>query len=141
MRLLIWHVDSFRSTLSEKGRSSLIEEPPEKETYVEEALIVLTAVEKSDEDDPETIASKAAKSIKKHAKNVGAKNIVVHPFTHLFTDLAAPEIAVPLMDDVNRLLNERGLNSIRTPFGWFNTLDIKAKGHPLSRVAKTIKAE
>ena len=26
----------------------------------------------------------------------------------------------------------------RTPFGWFNTLEIRAKGHPLSRVARTI---
>jgi len=118
-----------------------VEEPPEKETYVEEALIVLAAVEKSDEADPGEIALKAAKSIKKHAKNVGAANIVVHPFAHLFADLAAPETAVPLMDEVNRLLNERGLNSVRTPFGWFNTLEIKAKGHPLSRVAKTIKAD
>ena len=29
----------------------------------------------------------------------------------------------------------------RTPFGWFNILDIRAKGHPLSRVARTIGAE
>jgi threonyl-tRNA synthetase len=27
---------------------------------------------------------------------------------------------------------------VRTPFGWFNTLDIQAKGHPLSRVARVI---
>ena len=75
MRLLIWHVDSFRSTVTEKGRSGFVEEPAEKETYVEEALIVLTAVEKTDEAAPETVARKAAKSIKKHAKNLKVTNI------------------------------------------------------------------
>ena len=39
------------------------------------------------------------------------------------------------------LLRERGIEAIRTPFGWFNTLEMKAKGHPLSRVARVIRGE
>ena len=38
-------------------------------------------------------------------------------------------------------LRAKGLAVTRTPFGWFNTLDIRAKGHPLSRVARVISAE
>jgi len=138
MRLQIWHVDSFRSTITEKGRSPFVEEVEEKETYVEEALLVFTAVEKSDVAEPEKSAAAAAKLIARHAKKVGAQNIVVHPFAHLFADLGAPDRAAGIMDDVNRLLVERGLNSVRTPFGWFNKLDIKAKGHPMSRIARRV---
>ena len=137
MKLLIWHVDSFRSTITEKGRSPFVEEPVETETYVEEALIVFSAVEKSDESDPDKTAREAARTIKKHAKKVGAVNVVVHPFAHLFADLGSPESSIRIMDTVNDLLNERGLNSIRTPFGWFNRLEINAKGHPLSRIARS----
>jgi len=27
----------------------------------------------------------------------------------------------------------------RTPFGWFNALQIKGQGHPISRVAREIR--
>jgi threonyl-tRNA synthetase len=36
-------------------------------------------------------------------------------------------------------LRQRGFEVTRTPFGWFNTLEIKAKGHPLSRVARRVE--
>jgi len=42
---------------------------------------------------------------------------------------------------VEERLRSGGLAVVRTPFGWFNTLDIRAKGHPLSRVARTISVE
>ena len=34
----------------------------------------------------------------------------------------------------------RCLQTYRTPFGWFSTLQIDAKGHPLSRVARIVTA-
>jgi threonyl-tRNA synthetase len=138
MRLLMWHVDSFRSTITEKGRSNYVEHPEEKETYVEEAVIVYTAVAKGDEKSPDITAQRAADLIEKHAKQLKAYTVVIHPFAHLFIELAPPEEAVKIMDAINQLLLERGLYSIRTPFGWFNKLEIHAKGHPLSRVAKEI---
>ena len=39
---------------------------------------------------------------------------------------------------IEKELKETGMKVIRTPFGWFDTLEIKAKGHPLSRVARII---
>lgn len=35
-------------------------------------------------------------------------------------------------------LHVAGHTVTRTPFGWFNTLDLQAKGHPLSRVARSV---
>lgn len=138
MRLLIWHVDSFKSIITKKGRSGLIEDPAEMETEVGEALIVFTAAEKQDEADTAETAQKAADLLAAHAKNVKCNTIVIHPFAHLFADLGSPEKAVEIMDAVKKILSEKGFEAIRTPFGWFNKLEISAKGHQLSRVAKRL---
>jgi len=139
--MLIWHVDRFKCTITEKGRSPLIEEVTSPETEVHEALIVFTSVEKSDEAAPERVAEKAAEEILKLSQQLKAQEIVLHPFAHLFAELSKPQVAVQVMDGIKEILTQRGVRAVRTPFGWFNRLDIQAKGHPLSRLARTITAE
>lgn len=135
------HVNSFRSKITEKGRSPLVETPESGETAVGEALLVLSSVEKGDEADPALVAVRAAGEISKNAANLKVKTIVLHPFAHLFARLGAPETAVEVLDRVKDVLGEKGYEVIRTPFGWFNTLEIDAKGHPYSRVARIVTAD
>ncbi|GBF32933.1 threonyl-tRNA synthetase [Desulfocucumis palustris] len=141
MRFLMIHVNSFRSRITEKGRSKLVEPPEPEETAVGEALLVLSSVETGDEADTALVARRAAGEIGKNAKNLKAGVIVLHPFAHLFARLAAPETAVEIMDMVRDILRGEGYEVIRTPFGWFNTLEMDAKGHPYSRVARVVTAE
>lgn len=141
MRFLAIHVDHFSSKITQKGRSKLIEPYEDPVTDVYEALVLLTSVEKGDEAAPERVAALAVDEIVRLAENLKANTVVVHSFAHLFAELAAPEVAVDVMKLVDAGLRERGLTSIRTPFGYFNTLDIQAKGHPLSRVARIVKAD
>ena len=141
MRFLAIHVDHFSSSITQKGRSKLIEPYDDPTTSVDEALVLLTSVEKGDEAAPERVADLAVEEIVRLAENLKPKAIVVHSFAHLFADLAAPEVAVDVMQGVEKRLRERGFVAIRTPFGYFNTLDIRAKGHPLSRVAHIIRAD
>lgn len=56
----------------------------------------------------------------------------------LFARLGPPESSLEIMDRVKGILTDRGFKVIRTPFGRFNTLEIDAKGHPYSRVARTV---
>lgn len=140
MRFLMMHVNSFRCRITEKGRSKFAEPPEPPETAVDEALVVLTSVEKSDEADPETVARKAAAEIAANAENLKVRTVVVHPFAHLFAELGKPSVAVKVMQDVRDILEDQGYRAVRTPFGWFNTLEISAKGHPYSRVARVISA-
>ena len=65
--------------------------------------------------------------------------IVLHPFAHLFAKLSGPDIAIETLKLVEGELIQHGFKVIRTPFGWFNTLELKAKGHPLSRVARKVE--
>ncbi len=140
MRLLMLHVDYFKCEITEKGRSKLVEEYKSPVTEVKEAVIVLSAVEKQDGTNYEEVAGKVANAIAEIADKLKTKTIVLHPFAHLFGELAAPQIAIEALKIIESNLVQKGFNVIRTPFGWFNTLEFKAKGHPLSRVARIITA-
>jgi len=141
MRILILHVDYFKCEITEKGRSKIAEEYTSPVTEINEALIILSSVEKQDEVSPEKIAQNSVKEITNLAEKVKTKNIVLHPFAHLFGELSTPQVAIQVLKIMESELIQKGFNTIRTPFGWFNTLEIKAKGHPLSRVARIIKVD
>ncbi len=140
MRMLILHVDHFTSTITEKGRSKIVEDYNlnSKTTQVDEALLVLVSVEKQDETNPKNISERAAEEITKIAHQLKVRTIVLHPFAHLFGELSKPEAAIEVLKLTEERLIQGGFKVTRTPFGWFNTLELKAKGHPLSRVAKII---
>jgi hypothetical protein len=141
MRFLAWHVDYFKCRITERGRSPLVEEYDEPETVAEDALLVLASVQKEDEAAPETVARRAAAEIATHAASLKVQTIILHPFAHLFGKLSRPATAVRVLQAIEEALRAKGFAVTRTPFGWFNTLDIRAKGHPLSRVARIIHAE
>jgi threonyl-tRNA synthetase len=137
--MLILHVDYFKSTLTKKGRSKLIEDPIIKTTEVEDALIILTSVEKHDEPNPPDVAKKAIKEVAELGYRLKVKTLVLHPFTHLFGQLSTPEVAITVLELMKEGLGQCGFEVTRTPFGWFNTLELKAKGHPLSRIARRVE--
>lgn len=140
MRMLMLHVDAFRSKMTERGRSSLVEDPGPslRTTEVGEALLVLASVEKADELDPESISEKATTEIAQLAHKLKIGTVVLHSFAHLFGDLSSPEVAVKTLKLTEEGLTREGFRVVRTPFGWFNTLELRAKGHPLSRVARIV---
>jgi len=141
MRLLILHVNSFCCTITSKGRSKVYEDYDDPVTRVDEALVVLSSVEKGDEHAPELVATRAAAEIVKLATQLKVTSVVVHPFAHLFAELSAPQVAIEVLSHTHQQLLDAGLQSQRTPFGWFNTLQIDAKGHPISRVARIVTAD
>lgn len=139
--MLIWHVDRFKCTVTEKGRSPLVEAVTAPETEVHEALVVFASAEKTDETNPQRVSDKAAQELFKLAQQLKVQEIVLHPFAHLFAELSHPQTAVKVLDGIRKILAEKGVKAQRTPFGWFNRLEIQAKGHPLSRLARIVTAE
>jgi len=119
MRMLMLHVDMFSSTITEKGRSKIVEDysPDSKTTSVNEALIIFTSVEKQDEPSPWDISENAVDEIAKLAQKLKVDTIVIHPFAHLFGNLSRPEIAVETLRYTEEKLVKRGFKVIRTPFG------------------------
>jgi threonyl-tRNA synthetase len=137
MRLLIWHVDSFLAEPTERGRSKIADAAP-KAVSVSDGLVVFAACEKRDEPEPEAIAERATAAIVEVAKQLGARAVVLHSFAHLFVELSSPQVARQVLDRIQALLAEQGYAVEQSAFGWFNRLEIKAKGHPLSRVARQV---
>ena len=141
MRFLILHVNSFCCTITEKGRSKVFESYQDPVTRVGEALVVLSSIEKGDEQHPSLVARRASGEIAKLTSQLKVTTVVLHPFAHLFAELGSPEVAIDILKCTQRELTAVGLQTIRTPFGWFSSLQIDAKGHPLSRVARIVTVE
>ncbi|HEX9035933.1 MAG TPA: threonyl-tRNA synthetase editing domain-containing protein [Ktedonobacterales bacterium] len=137
MRLLIWHVDSFTAEPTERGRSKIADSEPQVAT-VTDGLVVFAAVEKSDEADVEGVAARAAEAITTVARQLGAHDVLLHSFAHLFVELSAPAAARDVLNAIQALLEADGYAVSQSAFGWFNRLEMRAKGHPLSRVARQV---
>lgn len=137
MRLLIWHVDGFVAEPTERGRSKVADAEP-RTVRVDEALVVFAAAEKADEAEPDAVAGRTTAEIANVARQLGAKTIVLHSFAHLFAELAAPAIARQILDATEARLTGEGLTTTQSAFGWFNRLEMRAKGHPYSRVARQV---
>lgn len=136
MRALFWHLGYFKSVVTEKGRSPVVEEVNEKEIIMDNCLLAFISVESEDTTREKEVIDSFNQFLKSHAKNIGIKKIVLHPFAHLFCELAPADKAIKIIERIQNELENEGFEVKRTPFGWFNKLEIRAKGHPISRVAR-----
>jgi hypothetical protein len=139
VRILIFHVDSFTCTITQKGRSAVIEEPTDRSMHIDDGFLVLASAEAGDEQSPDTVAEGTTAEILRLATQLKVQAVMLLPFAHLFADPTSPEVALHVIDDVATQLRAAGLQVTRPPFGWFHTWDLQAKGHPLSRLARTIR--
>ena len=139
MRLLIFHVDEFTCTITRKGRSGLVETPTSRAAHIDAGLLALIAVEVDDGDAVAQVAEGAAAEIVKLATQLKVHDVMLLPFAHLFVEPGPAEQAVEIIDYAAARLRLDGLDVQRAPFGWFHSWEMRAKGHPLSRVARTIR--
>ena len=139
MRFLSFHVNNFSYKITKKGRSKILEEITEenKENQVDNAIVLFIATEKEDESNSD-IYENVIREILKIVNQLKVKNIVLIPFAHLFGQLSSLDFAFESLKNIEKLLKDKGFSVIRMPFGWFSEFDMKAKGHPLSRISRII---
>jgi threonyl-tRNA synthetase len=142
MRLLLVHADRFEYEAREKA----VKEPePLDESHkrgsLENGLVVFSTVEKNDEQDPEQIAANAASSIEEVLGWLKTKKVMVYPYAHLSTNLASREPAILILKALEEKLAQKGYEVSRSPFGWYKSFTITAKGHPLSELSRTITVD
>ena len=80
MRLLMFHVDSFACTVTEKGRSSIVETPEAQRTEMGEGLLVLASVEAGDERAEGEVVEGVIDEVRKLAERLKARAVMVLPF-------------------------------------------------------------
>ena len=134
----MFHVESFTCTITQQGRSPLVETPSSPSTHIDNGLLVLASAERGDDDDTAGVARGTVREIKGLASQLKVSDVVLLPFAHLFAEPAPAQAALDLLETIATDLKGDGLNVQRPPFGWFHTWDLQAKGHPLSRVARRI---
>jgi threonyl-tRNA synthetase len=139
MRLLLMHVDYFeyKTTKATKYAEDLV--GLRSEARMEEALVVFIAAERVDAMNTDEVALDASKVIQDVASKVATKRVLLYPYAHLSSELASPETALAILQQIESLLV--GYEVLRAPFGWYKSFSLKCKGHPLAELSRSIKAE
>ena len=137
MKIITLHVDYIKFKPVKKAlKSAELTKEEEKEKEVKEALVILTAVEKSDS---LSIVKDYIENIKDIASQIKAKNIVIYPYAHLSPNLANPDLALQILKkSEEELKKDRNFNVIRAPFGYYKEFELKCKGHPLAELSRSI---
>jgi hypothetical protein len=133
MKVLFWYCEKFGWNPTMK---TLPETPDAKAGDLQNGIVAFIHVEPKDVADGSSAETKLAKNAKWLARKWDTREIVLHSFTHLGEEKAAPETAKGLIDRVHTRLEKAGYAAIQTPYGHFNDLSIQAPGHPLARIFK-----
>ena len=139
MRFLSFHCDYFAYEATKKSRSKLIEDlnDSNRERRLENVIVLFISIEKQDEENSLFLA-KAMIEIEKIVIQLKVTNVVLLSFAHLFGELSTPSFGLESLKTLESLLITKGYTVVRPPFGWFNVLELKAKGHPLSRMSRKV---
>ncbi len=135
MRILQLHCDNIAYKPTKKEIQSAEEIDP-KPISIDEVVVCFTAIEK---DDNEDIAKNAIREIQESMKKIGCSKLLLYPYAHLSSNLAAPSTALSLLKIMED--NADGLEVNRAPFGWTKSYSIKVKGHPLAESSKVITSD
>jgi len=132
MRILQLHCDNISYEPTKKEIQSAEEIDP-KHVSIDEVVVCFVAVEKDDDDN---VAKDAISQINESMKKIGCQKLLLYPYAHLSSDLAAPSTALSLL----KLMESQcsGLEVSRAPFGWTKSYNVKVKGHPLAESSKVI---
>ena len=141
MRILLIHSDYLNYNVKNKTPVAEEIEEVKKRGSFDVSLVVFTAVEKDDENNPEAIVKNLVSEVKKANEQVKAENIVLYPYAHLSSSLSSPKLAVQILKDAEEALLAENFNVKRVPFGWYKAFEISCKGHPLSELSRTITVD
>lgn len=138
MRIITLHCDYIKFKPLKKAIKNPEELKDTEEKIVKDPLVVLTAVEKGDNDE---IVKQLIASVKKTAGEVKATRIVLYPYAHLSSNLSDPTTALEYLTEAEHALAKEGFEVTRAPFGYYKTFELKCKGHPLSELSKEFRVE
>ena len=132
VRILQLHCDSIEYTPTKKEIRDAEEARPDT-MHLEEVVVAFVAVEKEDDS---SVASDAVSQITASMEKIGCKRLLLYPYAHLSSDLAAPTTAIAILLEMESLASD--LQVSHAPFGWTKSYKIQVKGHPLAESSKVI---
>jgi threonyl-tRNA synthetase len=139
MKILSLHCDYIKfKPLKPAIKGIELPKDEEKQVEVKDPLVILTAIEKSDEEN-KNIVSDYVKNILDLKEKIGkVDRIVLYPYAHLSASLSAPDFAKQVLIDAEKELKSKKVEVYRAPFGFYKEFELKCKGHPLSELSRSI---
>ena len=132
MRILQLDVKSIDYELI-APEASEYEKSDEKSAHIDNALVLLTTIEKGDNSE---VAKKAIEEALAFAKKQKLGKLVLYPFAHLGDNLEEPKKAMEIFKDMRAIIDGSGVEGVYAPFGWNKKWNIEIKGHPLAEQSK-----
>ncbi|KAF6243332.1 threonine--tRNA ligase [Nitrosopumilus sp. b1] len=132
MRILQLHCDSIEYVPTKKEIKSAEEIDPKPEK-IDEVVVAFVAVEEGDDS---SVGQKAISEIKESMNKVGCKRLLLYPYAHLSSTLAAPSTALSILKEMESSASD--IEVSRAPFGWTKSYKVQVKGHPLAENSKVI---
>ncbi len=141
MRLLFIHSDHLEFEAREEVNDDLAErEGVPLEGRMEECVTVFASVESGDEESVEGVVDNALTELQDVAGQLNTRKVVLYPYAHLSEDLASPDVATQVMQDLEVALEADDYEVLRAPFGWYKSFEVSCKGHPLSELSRHVSA-
>ncbi|MGK0232306.1 MAG: threonyl-tRNA synthetase [Patescibacteria group bacterium] len=138
MKTLHLHCDYIKFTGLKKAIKTIDELAPDQNMGGEatDCLVVLTAIEKGDND---SLIPQLVEEIRKITDNVKTKKVVLYPYAHLSSKLGSPKLAIELLAKAKAAL-DGDFEVLSAPFGYYKTFEFKVKGHPMSELSREFVA-
>ena len=141
MRLLFIHADALEYEAKKPALKGINDLPQDqRKGSAAETLVVFYSVEKGDETDPDGTAKVVLDNIRDVATQVKANHITLYPYAHLSSTLAPPKAAQAMGDHLTTVVRGAGFEVLQVPFGYYKGFSLKAKGHPLAELSRTVRA-
>lgn len=132
VRILQLHCDNIEYTPTKKEIKTAEDIVPETKR-LEEVVVAFVAIENGDDS---SVAQNAASQIRNSMQKIGSNRLLLYPYAHLSSNLAAPSTALSLLKEMESSFSD--IEVSHSPFGWTKSYKIQVKGHPLAESSKVV---
>ena len=131
MRVLQLHCSDFGYQV--RKETPVAEQPPDpKEERLEDVLACLICFEKKDESKVEELIERFVENVKVDVSRIGCKHVLLYPYAHLSKSLGSARLAKRFLTRLKENLIEEGIETHKSPFGWYKAFNLSCIGHPLA---------
>jgi threonyl-tRNA synthetase len=131
MRILQLHCSEFGYEV--KKETPVAEQPPNpRRENLENVLVCFICFEKKDESRIKEISKTLVENLKIDASRVGCNTVLLYPYAHLSKSLGSARLAKTFLSRLRDLLSKEGIETHKSPFGWYKAFNLNCIGHPLA---------
>ncbi len=131
MRVLQLHCSEFGYQV--RKETPVAEQPATpKQDRLEDVLVCFICYEKNDEGRTDEITKEFVENIKVDVSRIGCSSVLLYPYAHLSKNLGSPRRAKGFLNNLRQHLQAEGIETHKSPFGWYKSFDLNCIGHPLS---------